>query len=294
MKELSHDIRIAHHGNNLIGECPTWNVDENALYWVDTRQPFIHRRDAAGHVKSWAMPTGIGAIAFRRSGGLIAGMQNGFALIDLQKDTVDPFYDPEPGMPENRLNDGKCDRLGRFWCGSRDADGKNPTGSLYRVDPDLTCHRMDTGIIISNAMAFSPTAPVLIYGDSTGETVYRYDFDEAKGTVSNRQVYLDTRHVPWRVDGANFDSEGYYWAALVYDWSIGRFAPDGRLDRLIRLPTRFPTMCCFGGPDLDILYVTTASYFLDEAGRRQQPLAGAVLSIHGLGARGLPPERFAG
>lgn len=294
MKELKHDIRVLHHGHNAIGECPTWNVEENALYWVDTREPFIHRHDAKGGVRSWRMPTGIGAIAFRHSGGLIAGMQNGFALIDLENETVKPFHDPEPSMPENRLNDGKCDRQGRFWCGSRDADGKNPSGSLYRVDPDLSVHRMDTGIIISNAMAFSPTEPILIYGDSTGETIYKYDFDEARGAVSNRRVFLDTRNVPWRVDGANFDSEGYYWCALVYDWSIARFAPDGRLDRLIRLPTRFPTMCCFGGPNLDILYVTTASYFLDAAGKAQQPLAGAVLAIHGLGVRGLPPARFAG
>jgi L-arabinonolactonase len=143
-------------------------------------------------------------------------------------------------------------------------------------------------------MAFSPTEPTLIYGDSTGEEIYRYDFDVASGAISNRRVFLDTRHLPWRVDGANFDAEGYYWCALVYDWSIARFAPDGRLDRMIRLPTRFPTMCCFGGANLDILYVTTASYFLDEQGFKEQPLAGSVLSIHGLGVHGLPPERFAG
>jgi sugar lactone lactonase YvrE len=298
MKHVSHDIRLVHQGNNLIGECPTWNVDEQALYWVDTRDPFIHRCDAKSAIRSWKMPTGMGAFAFRKKGGLVAGMQNGFAFIDLDertdRATVTPFHDPEPDRPDNHLNDGKCDSAGRFWCGSRDADGDKPTGSLYRLDPDLTCHRMATGIIISNCMAFSPAEPAMIYGDSTGETVWRYDFDAAKGTIANRTVFHDTRHLPWRVDGANFDSEGYYWGALVYDWSIGRFAPDGKLNRLVRLPTRFPTMCCFGGPDLDILYVTTASTFLDDKGKQEQPWAGAVLSIHGLGVRGLPPERFAG
>ena len=294
MKQLSHDIRVAHHQRDVIGECPTWNVEENALYWVDTRRPSVHRLDARGERRTWEMPTGMGAFAFRKSGGLVAGMQNGFAFIDLDRNTVEPFHDPEPGRPDNRLNDGKCDPAGRFWCGSRDADGTNPTGSLYRLDADLASHRMDTGIIISHAMALSPTERAMIYGDSTGETVWRYAFDAATGAIANRRVFHDTRHLPWRVDGANFDSEGYYWGALVYDWSIGRFAPDGTLDRLIRLPTRFPTMCCFGGLELDILYVTTASYFLDADSLKQQPLAGCLLSIHGLGVRGLPPERFAG
>lgn len=292
--KAGHDIRVVHEGGDLIGECPTWHVDEGALYWVDTRRPSIHRKDAAGTVKTWAMPTGMGAFAFRRSGGLVAGMQNGFVFIDLDQERIEPIFDPEPDMPENRLNDGKCDIMGRFWCGSRDGDGVNPTGSLYRLDPDLICHRMDSGIIISNAMAFSPTAPVMIYGDSTGETIFRYDFDAQTGAISNRCVFLDTHHLPWRIDGANFDTEGYYWCALVRDWSIGRFDPEGRLDRLIRLPVRFPTMCCFGGPNLDILYVTTASVFLDERERIEQPLAGSVFSIHGLGVKGLPPARFAG
>jgi L-arabinonolactonase len=292
--KTGHDVRVVHQGADLIGECPTWNVDENALYWIDTRRPSIHRRDSDGNVKTWKMPTGMGAFAFRKSGGLIAGMQNGFCFIDLDQNRVEPIYDPEPDMPENRMNDGKCDEMGRFWIGSRDAEGKYPTASLYRLDPDLTCHKMDSGIIISNALAFSPKEPVLIYGDSTGETIFRYDYDAASGSISNKRIFLNTSHLPWRIDGANFDDEGYYWAALVRDGAIGRFDLGGRLDRLVRLPVGWPTMCCFGGPNLDIMYVTTASYFLNEEQRREQPLAGSLFAIHGLGVRGLPPARFGG
>lgn len=288
-----HDIRLAHAGKDLVGECPTWSVAEQALYWVDTRGPSLQRLNADSSHRSWTMPTGIGSFAFRKKGGLIAGMQNGFCTIELDSGAVTPLVDPEPAMPNNRLNDGKCDSFGRFWCGSR-GNGTDPTGSLYRLDPDFSCHKMDTGFIISNGMAFAPDEPSLIFGDSTGETIYRYDFDARSGELSNRRTYLDTRHLPWRVDGANFDEQGYYWAALVRDWSVGRFDRDGRLDRLIRLPVEFPTMCCFGGADLDILYVTTASMFLDDVQREQQPLAGSLLSIHGLGVRGLPPALFGG
>lgn len=294
MKNLRHDIRVFHRGDDLIGECPIWNVDDDSLCWVDTRRPSINRLDVNGCYQSWQMPSPLGAFAFRRTGGILAAMQAGFAFVDLARDSVAFVRDPEPDLPQNKLNDGKCDSAGRFWCGSSDTNAKNPAGSLYRLDADLTCHRMDTGFIISNAIAFSPKQPVMIFGDSTGDTIYRYDFDLASGAISNRRVFLNTQHVPWRIDGANFDTDGYYWCAMVHDWSIGRFDLDGRLDRVIRLPARYPTMCCFGGPDLDILYVTTASVFLSDEEREQQPLAGSVFSIHGLGARGMPAERFGG
>ncbi len=289
-----HDIRVVHGGGDLIGECPVWNVDEQALYWVDTRRPSVQRADREGQVRTWLLPFGIGSFAFRERGGLIAGMERGFCTIDLETGAVTLVADPEPGRNDTRLNDGRCDPRGRFWCGSRDEAGASPKGALYRLDPDFSCHRMDEGFIISNGMAFSPKAPVMIFGDSTGETIYRYDFDAETGSISNRAVYLDTRHLPWRVDGAAFDDEGYYWCALVRDWSIGRFDSAGRLDRLIRLPVRLPTMCAFGGPDLDVLYVTSSRLLLDDEERPGQPLAGSLFAIHGLGVRGLPPARFAG
>jgi sugar lactone lactonase YvrE len=168
----------------------------------------------------------------------------------------------------------------------------NPTGSLYRLDPDFTCHRMDSGFIVANGMAFSPDDRTMIFGDSIGETMYRYDFDLEAGAVSNRRVFLNTRHLPWRVDGATFDAEGYYWCALIGDWSVGRFDPDGRVDRIIRLPVSHPTMCNFGGPNLDVLYVTSGTAFLDADALACQPHAGAVFSIHGLGVRGVPESLF--
>ncbi len=123
------------------------------------------------------------------------------------------------------MNDGKCDRKGRFWCGSRDPTDDNPGGSLYRLDPDLRCVKMDTGFIISNGMAFSPDDKTLIFGDSTGEVIYRYDFNVETGTIANRRDFLRTEGVPWHVDGATFDAEGYYWCALIRDGAVGGFRP---------------------------------------------------------------------
>lgn len=294
MRRPTYDIQVVRQEPNLVGECPIWHAEERALYWVDTRGAAIQRLKQSGEVDVWPMPEKVGSIVFRERGGLIAAMQNGFCEVDPELGTVKPIIDPEPDRPANRMNDGKCDRRGRFWCGSRDATDDNPGGSLYRLDPDFSCHTMDTGFICSNGMAFSPDDRTLVFADSFGEGAYAYDLDIDAGTVSNRRLFLSTRHTPWLIDGATFDAEGYYWCALVFDWSIGRFDPLGRLDRLIRLPVQHPTMCNFGGDGMDVLYVTSASAFVSEEEKLQQPLAGALFAIHGLGVRGIPEPRFKG
>lgn len=288
----TYEIRIAHHGHDLVGECPLWHPTEQRLYWVDTRRPAIQRLESDGSVTVWSMPTNIGSIVFRKNGNLIGALKNGFCEIDLATGLIDMIVDPEPDIPENRLNDGKCDAKGRFWCGSRDPTDTNPGGSLYRLNPDHSYQKMDTGFIVSNGMAFSPDGKTMIFGDSRGETVWKYSLDPDSGEIHNKQVYISTVGVPWRIDGATFDAQGYYWCAMVGDSSIGRYDPDGRLDRVIRVPVTHPTMCNFGGPNLDILYVTSGTVFLNEVQKIQQPLAGSLFEIHGLGVVGVPEPFF--
>lgn len=289
-----YEIEVVHEGANIVGESPMWHPIERVLYWVDTRRPALHRLNRDRTVRTWPMPTNIGSYVFRRGGGLVAGLKHGFCTVDQATGAVERILDPEPDLPENRLNDGRCDRRGRYWCGSRDPGNENPGGSLYRLDPDFRCQKMDSGFIVSNGMAFSPDDRTFVFGDSRGDTIWRYDLDLDAGTLANKRVFLDTSGMPWRVDGATFDAEGYYWCALINDWSLGRFDPLGRLDRIVRLPVQHPTMCNFGGDGLDVLYVTSGTVFLEEDQRAAQPLAGALLAVHGLGVRGVPEPLFGG
>jgi sugar lactone lactonase YvrE len=291
-KNKDIEVRIAYPSQNIVGEVPLWHPVEQRLYWVDTRKPCLQRLNADDTVTVWHMPAHIGSYVFRKGGGIVAALKTGFAAIDLDTDVVTHIVNPEPDMPDNRLNDGRCDRWGRYWAGTRNVGLTEPTGSLYRLDPDFSCTKMDSGFIVPNGTAFSPDNQTLIFGDSAGETMYRYDLDGPTGKISNRRPFLKTHHLPWRVDGATFDAEGYYWCALLGDWSIGRFDAEGRLDRIIRLPVSHPTMCNFGGPELDVLYVTSGSVFLSPEERARQPNAGALFSIHGLGVRGVPESMF--
>jgi L-arabinonolactonase len=288
------EIEIVREMKNVLGEAPMWHVAERALYWIDALKPAMHRLDVAGEIASWPLPRPIGSFVFRRAGGLVGALQNGFHGIDLDTGKVEAIVDPEPDRPGNLLNDGKCDRRGRYWCGSRDASLTHPTGALYRLDADLSCHRMDEGFIVSNGIAWSPDDRTMYFADSRAATVYAYDFDIDDGAIRNRRVFVSTREIGGRPDGATVDQQGYYWCALVHGGAIGRFDPKGRLDRKIELPVKQPTMCTFGGDDLDILYVTSSVALVPEAKRAGQPLAGALFAIRELGVKGLPEPLFEG
>jgi sugar lactone lactonase YvrE len=290
------EVELMVAAKDILGEGVIWNPDEEALYWCDNLKSNIQRYDPAnGQHRVWDMPESVGCIVFREKGGICAAMKSGFAFIDdLDNLNIRTIVDPEPGMVGNRLNDGKCDRAGRFWCGSMDEDLAKPTASLYRLDPDLTCHKLDTGIIVSNGIAWSPDNKTMYFSDTRAEALYAYDFDFANGGVSNRRVFVDTSDKPYRIDGATVDADGFYWCAEVHDWHIGKYAPDGTQVDRIRVPVRQPTMCTFGGRDLDILYVVSATRFLEPGEAEQQPHAGGLFAIHGTGATGLPEPYFKG
>ena len=290
------DVELLIDSKDILGEGVIWHPVEQKLYWCDNLKPNIQRYDpATGEHRVWPTPESVGCIVFREKGGICAAMKSGFAFIDdLDDMKIDYIVDPEPGMDGNRMNDGKCDRAGRFWCGSMDEGLAKPTASLYRLDPDLSCHKLDTDIICSNGIAWSPDNKTMYFSDTRKEALYAYDYDIDTGDVSNRRVIVDTTDKPFRIDGATVDADGHYWCAEVHDWCIGKYAPDGTPVDRVRLPVRQPTMCTFGGKDLDILYVVSATRFLEPGEAEKQPHAGGLFAIHGTGATGIVEPYFKG
>jgi sugar lactone lactonase YvrE len=277
------------------GEGPVWLEREQALVWADVYDdPSIQRYEpATGSYRTMPMPRITSCLAPRRQGGLVAGMPGGFYLLD---DAGNSTLLVNPDLPggQELLNDCKCDPAGRFWCATLSRDVKTPLGRLLRIDPDGGWRQFDGGYLTGNGMAFSPTADRLYVADTRSETVWTFDFDLAAGTVHNKRVFLSTLDMVGRVDGATVDSEGNYWCALVDGWAVIAVDPGGKIVERIELPVQLPTMCTFGGPDRDVLYVTSSRMRLDAAERARQPASGGLLAIHGLGARGLPAAEFAG
>ena len=276
----------------IVGESPRWHEDEQALYWVDIYRPSIERLEpATGARRTWPMPERIGCFSFCEDGRLIAGMQSGIAFVDLATGAVDRVFDLEPDNPEVRFNDGRADRQGRFWVGGMIETMDRETNALYRYDPDGTCRAMVDGLICPNGLAFSPDGKTLYHSDSRRDFIWAWDLDPASGDIADRRVFAANDPTEGRPDGAAVDAEGYYWICCVGAWRVARYAPDGRIDRVVGVPVQRPTACTFGGPDLGTLYITTATFPLSDEALWKQPLAGAVFALDA-GVRGLPEPRF--
>lgn len=276
-----------------LGESAVWSPGEAALYWVDIRCPAIRRWDSrSGATRSWTMPELVGSVALRRSGGLVVALRHSIAFFDPSTGALEPVAAPEAERPEMRFNDGRCDRQGRFWCGTMNNDTRAPEGSLYRLDASHELVQVAGGFSIPNSLAWSPDARTMYFADSLRYEISSYDFDLENGSLGAAQPFAWTQP-PAIPDGSTVDADGYLWNAEYDGWRVVRYAPDGTIDRIVELPVQRPTSCTFGGADLDVLYVTTATQRLGAAELARQPLAGALLALEP-GVRGLPEPSYAG
>jgi sugar lactone lactonase YvrE len=278
-----------------LGEGPLWDVEQQRLYWIDSFDGRVFRCTADGReIRSWDVPGKIGSMALRKDGnGAICSLQNGFHALDFKTGDCTLIDNPLGNNPAIRLNDGKVDRRGRFVSGSMDTMESGPNGSLYRLDPDFKVTKLDGGIIVSNGPCWSPDDKIFYFADSWSGEIWAYDYDISKGTVSNRRTFtkLDTSR-GGAADGSTVDSEGCLWNAQVYDAKLIRYRPDGSVDRVIEMPVQKVTSVMFGGPNLDVLYVTSMAKPPLPRFPGDGVLRGSLFAIYGLGIRGVPEPRF--
>ena len=285
-------VEVAARSADRLGECPLWDERERMLWWVDSRWPAVKQLDpVSGAVMMLVLPEVVGSIAFRDKGGLIAATKSGIHFLDPQGGTLEVRANPEAHLPENRFNDGRCDRQGRFWAGTMCDARRDPAGSLYRFDADMSCTKLRNAVIIPNSLAFSPDGRTMYFADTNRHTIWAYDYDASSGAASNERVFADTGS--GRPDGSCVDVEGCLWNAEYGGWRLVRYTPAGKVDRVIEVPVANPTCCAFGGEDFGTLYVTTATQRLTPEDMAKQPLAGSLLAVRP-GVQGLPESRFAG
>lgn len=272
-------LKCVYEGKAQLGEGVFWSEREKRVYWVDIVGRQVCRFDPSSGVNE-AVSVGqeVGAIVERVSGGLVAGLKDGVYSLDFDSGSLAKLCDPMEGNSENRLNDGKAGPDGRFYVGGM-SDG--PTDFLFRIEKGGTdWSKVESGISISNGLCWSADARTFYYIDSPRRVVWAYDFDLVSGEVSNRRVVVDVRGEECIPDGMTIDVEGMLWVAFWDGWAVRRYDPNtGEMLQEIRLPVSRVTCCAFGGDDLDTLYITTASAWLEEAALRGQPLAGGLFAV---------------
>jgi L-arabinonolactonase len=288
-------IEVVNADRDQLGEGPLWDVEEQALYWIDSFAPAVYRLEPGGGRTRWALPGRVGSLALRRDGGAICSLRSGFHALDFRTGEVRIYASVGQTHPRTRINDGKVDRQGRFIAGSMDEGEADPLCSLYRLDPDGRVSELDRNIICSNGPCWSPDGRTLYFADTTKKLIYAYDYDVVTGGVANRRVFADFAALgfPGYPDGATVDAEGGIWSCQVYRGQLLRFLPDGTLDRVVGLPIESATSLVFGGSNLDIAYVTSMARPIAGRPPREEE-AGMLFAVHGLGVRGIPEPRFVG
>ncbi|MNB99061.1 L-arabinolactonase [compost metagenome] len=283
---------------NAVGESPVWVPEESALYWVDIPAGGLQRWSAdTGQVATWKTPQMLACIAPHADGGWVAGMESGFFRLHPRNDgslDSEPLAHVDHARADMRLNDGRCDRQGRFWAGSMvlNMAANAADGRLYRYSAGQRgpLDSRLSGFIVPNGLGFSPDGRTMYLSDSHPQIqqIWAFDYDTETGTPSNRRVFVDMNRHEGRPDGAAVDADGCYWICANDAGLIHRFTPDGRLDRSLSVPVKKPTMCAFGGPRLDTLFVTSIRPGDDHD---PQSLAGGVFALDP-GVKGLPEPRF--
>lgn len=271
-----------------------WDGRTQRLYYIDNTGRKVHSFEpGTGATRTLDMPCSVTTLVLRERGGAVVTLRTGIHFLDLETgelELVDPLSDPPPYV----YNDGKVDSRGRFLIGASTANfsAPGPDGGLFRLDPDRTVARLDSGIHFSNGPCWSPDERTFYFSDSWLGTAYAYDYDVTTGRVANRRAFVNTRELGGLPDGATVDADGRYWVAIYQAGKIAAYHPDGALARMIEMPVKLVSSVGFGGPDLDRLFVTTIAH--GSLGEPTEVGAGALYVIDGLGVTGRPEHRYAG
>lgn len=288
---LSHQANLYLDCQNQLGEGPIWDHRTQELIWVDIEgQSVFARHPASGRQLSWSLPQRVGTVVpAQNPQKLIVALENGVHRLDRGSGALQLLVDPEPDLPGNRLNDGKCDPAGRLWVGSMNLAESHVTGGLYRIDAAGSSQKMLTDIGISNGLCWSADAKTFYYIDTPTRQVQAFDFDQMTGLIAGGRVVIEIPTEMGYPDGMTIDAEGMLWIALWNGAAVGRWDPaTGTLLQRIDVPAWNVTACAFGGPNLDTLYISSARIKTDLS---RFPEAGGIFVVQP-GVRGRESDFF--
>ena len=263
-----------------LGEGVLWHAPSASVYFVDIKQQRIHRCDARGGRRmSWDAPAQIGFITPTSNGRWLAGLKGSLQYFDPATGAFTHYCALEPEQPNNRSNDGYVDAQGRLWFGTMDDGQQLATGALYCCGADGVPRRADSHYIITNGPACSPDGATLYHTDTLGLQTFAFRLDAA-GQLHDKRVFARFAGRGGHPDGMAVDTLGRVWIAVFGGSRIERYSAEGEYLDSIAMPCSNITKLAFGGPDLRTVFITTARKDLAPAALAQQPLAGALFTLH--------------
>jgi L-arabinonolactonase len=293
--ERNSMMQLAVDGKHTLGEGILWCERTGRLLWTDIQASLLWcHTPATGATISYALPERLASFALTDDANrLLLGLASGLAFYDLDTGALQRICDVEADQPSTRLNDGRCDRQGRFVFGmfNQDSDPRLPIGGFYRLHHDLRLERLPLPpAAIANSICFSLEGTTMYFCDSQEKRIYQCDYGDVLGEP---RLFADLTVADGEPDGSSIDSEGHLWNAFWGGKRLIRFAPDGSVERILRLAAPHPTCVAFGGPDLKTVYATSATMGLSPDDLKEFPASGGVFQCE-VDVAGLPEPRFLG
>ena len=278
---------------NVLGEGPIWSDSSQRLYWTDIEgRALCWFEPSSGMSDQRKLQSRAGSIAFRASGGLLLAYETEVVGLELDSGREQRIASAPQMLPDTRLNDGRCDRFGRFVVGGFDYKSEG-RGSAYRLDSDGTMHVLFNGLSSANSTCFSPDGRVMYFTDSPRKVIWAFDYDPDSGELADRRVFHELDSRAGLPDGSVVDSHGCLWNAEWGAARVVRYTPQGKPDTVIDTPCLNPTCPALGGSDFRTLYVTSARAGLSEQQLQAAPESGGLFATR-VAVAGLPEEAYAG
>ncbi|QHW31328.1 SMP-30/gluconolactonase/LRE family protein [Paenibacillus rhizovicinus] len=294
-KQFAHAAELLLDAKAILAEGPHWHAAQGKLYWVDIQGLSFGRFDTASGVnQQFRVGKTVGAVVCDAEDGEVVYLstRDGFERYDCRTGELTNIADPEADKPANRFNDGKCDSAGRFWAGTMMDAETGVTGALYVLDNDRNCRKAYENVGVSNGIAWNADETEMYYIDSMKGTVTAFDYDLAAGSIDRPRIIIDFRDEPGAPDGMTIDAEGMLWIAHWGGWQVSRWNPrTGEKLDAVYVPAAKATSCIFGGDELDILYITSASIGLTPQELAEQPHAGGIFTYRP-GVKGTPTHAY--
>ncbi|XP_058147842.1 regucalcin-like [Dasypus novemcinctus] len=284
-----------------LAECPVWDEASGQLVYVDISAGKVCRWDpTCGHVQTVSLRSNVGSVALRREGSCVVAAGTRIGFLDWQTEQVEWVAGFSQDTARSSFNDGKVDPAGRFVAGTM-PEATSPgvwepgQGRLYTLGADRSLEVQLDGLGIPNGLGWSPDHRTFYLVDSLARTVRAYDYHLQTGAIANPRLLYQLREEDGMPDGLCVDAAGTLWVACLGGGKVIHLDPEtGKQLGTVELPVSKVTSCCFGGPDYSDLYVTSASDWLSPQELLQEPQAGSIFKVTGLGVKGNPSSFFSG
>ena len=263
---------------STLGEGTLWVKKLNSLFFVDIKKKKILILNLKTNKKKiLKLNKEIGFIAQIKKNIFILGLKSELRIINL-KDLKTLYSIPiESNKPNNRINDGKIDPMGRLWFGTMDNLEKKQSGSLYCLDKNLILHKVDDGYFITNGPAFI-NKNNFYHTDSRKKTIYKIKINN-KFKIVKKNIFIKFNKNEGSPDGMTTDNKNNLWVCHYIGGLISVYDLKGNKIHQIHLPAKNITNCTFGGLHNSELFISTALKGMKKNEIRKLPLSGGLFKV---------------